>query len=379
MRIPVGDAYSLAATAIKHNGLVGLREVAPRGLHREAIVLGCGLEELVVVGLVAAGPAPWTDGPIAKAQVCVGHDEVWIQLHLGAQTLTRGASSMGSVKGEGARLDLAQGDPALGTGEVLGEEEIMGTPLLVRASVCYGDDHHTVTQIKRRLYGVSQAAAVQSVIACLHYQAIHHGFDGVHLVAVEFDVLIHIAHFAVDAHADETRFAHIFEDALVVALAVLDQRSQDHDPAALGQTHDVVHDPVGGLLGDDPSALGAVRDADAGIEQPQVVVDLGDSADGGAGVVAGSALVYGDGRREALDLVHVWLLHPAQELAGVGREGLDITPLPFSVDGVEGQAGLAGAGDAGDDDELVTGHLHVDILEVVLPCAVHDELVLCHM
>ena len=77
--------------------------------------------------------------------------------------------------------------------------------------------------------------------------------------------------------------------------------------------------------------------------------------------------------REPLDLVDVRLLHLAEELAGVGRERLDVAALALGVDGVEGQGGLAGAGQAGDDDQLVARDLDVDVLQVVLAGAANDD------
>ena len=105
---------------------------------------------------------------------------------------------------------------------------------------------------------------------------------------------------------------------------------------------------------------------DARVEEAQVVVDFGDGADGGAGVVGDALLVDGDGGRQALDVVHIRLFHEAEELAGVGGEGLNVAALTLGVDGVKGEGALAGAGDAGDDDELIPGDGHVNILEAVL-------------
>ena len=83
--------------------------------------------------------------------------------------------------------------------------------------------------------------------------------------------------------------------------------------------------------------------ADAGEQQAHVVVDLGDRADGGAGVARCALLVDRDGRRQPLDQVDVRLFHLSKELARVGRQRLDVTSLPFGVDGVEGQGRLARA------------------------------------
>src|SRR5205823_1318833 len=113
--------------------------------------------------------------------------------------------------------------------------------------------------------------------------------------------------------------------------------------------------------------------------QAQVVVDLGYGADGRAGVAAGGLLIDGDGRRQPLDVVHVGLVHLAEELAGVGAQALDVAPLTFRVEGVEGERGLAGPGETGDHHELIAGYLQVDVLEVVLTRALdEDSVVLRH-
>ena len=63
------------------------------------------------------------------------------------------------------------------------------------------------------------------------------------------------------------------------------------------------------LAGDGAVAVGAVGLADAGVEKAEVVVDLGDGADGGAGTAAGGFLFDGDGGGEAVDGVDVGALH----------------------------------------------------------------------
>ena len=132
------------------------------------------------------------------------------------------------------------------------------------------------------------------------------------------------------------------------------------------RSHDPVDDLLRALAGDRPPAVRAVRHADAGVEQAEVVVDLGDGADGRAGVARGRLLVDRDRRRQALDEVDVGLVHLAEELAGVGRERLDVAALALGVDGVEGERGLARAGQPGEDDQPVAGQLERDVLQVVL-------------
>src|SRR5207253_1646490 len=129
---------------------------------------------------------------------------------------------------------------------------------------------------------------------------------------------------------------------------------------------------------DGRAVLGAVRDADARPQEAQVVVYLRDGAHRGAGVVTGRLLLDRDRRREALDRVHVRLLHQPQELAGVGGERLDIAPLAFGVDRVEREGGLPRPRQPSDHGEAVARDLNADVLEVVLAGAPDDQRLAGH-
>ena len=122
-----------------------------------------------------------------------------------------------------------------------------------------------------------------------------------------------------------------------------------------GSCEHPVDDLLRGLAGDQPAAVRAVRHADAGVQQPQVVVDLGDRADGRARVARRRLLVDRDRGRQALDEVDVGLVHLAEELAGVRRQRLDVAALALGVDRVERERRLARPGQAGEDDQPVAG------------------------
>ncbi len=70
------------------------------------------------------------------------------------------------------------------------------------------------------------------------------------------------------------------------------------------------------------AAAAAVQLRRAGEQQLQVVVQLGHGADRGARGAHRVGLVDGDRRRDALDRVDLRLVHAVEELARVGREGL---------------------------------------------------------
>ena len=94
-------------------------------------------------------------------------------------------------------------------------------------------------------------------------------------------------------------------------------------------------------------------------------MDLGHGAHGGARVVRGGFLFDGDRRAQALDHIHIGLVHQLQKLPCIGGQALHVAPLPFGVQGVKGQAGLTRTAQAGDHHQLVAGYVDVDVLEVV--------------
>jgi len=106
--------------------------------------------------------------------------------------------------------------------------------------------------------------------------------------------------------------------------------------------------------------------ANGGVEEAEVVVDLRDGADGGAGTAGGGLLLDGDGGREAVDGVDVRTLHLIEELPCIRGQCFYVAALAFGIDGVEGEGGLAGAGESGDDGEGVARNGDADVAEIVL-------------
>ena len=144
-------------------------------------------------------------------------------------------------------------------------------------------------------------------------------------------------YLAVHAHADIALPAGILEYPAVLALLAADDRREQLHARLFRQRHQPVDDLVDGLLMDLFSAFRAVRRADARPEQTHIVVDLRDRADGRARVLRGGLLVDGDGRGQAVDIVHIRLVHLAEELPRIARQRLDIAALTLGVDRIERQ------------------------------------------
>ena len=222
--------------------------------------------------------------------------------------------------------------------------------------------HDALRQRHRRLDRVRQPLAHVR----LHLQPVHDHRDVVLVLLVELDLVLEPAQLAVDLGARVALGAQLLEQVLVLALAAADHRRQHHEAGALVERHHVVDDLLHRLAGDRRAAAVAVRVPDPRPQQAQVVVDLGHGADRRPRVARGGLLVDRDRRRQPLDRVHVGLVHLAQELAGVGRQRLDVAALALGVDRVEGKARLTGPGEPGDDDQGVARQLEGDVLEVVL-------------
>ena len=121
-----------------------------------------------------------------------------------------------------------------------------------------------------------------------------------------------------------------------------------------------------------------MRGTRASPQQAEIVVDLGDRADGRAGIRAGGLLLDGNRRREALDGIDIGLVHETEELPRISGERFDVATLPLSVDRVECQRRLARSGQPRDNDQGVPGQLDVDVLEIVFACSANDEGVTRH-
>ncbi len=224
---------------------------------------------------------------------------------------------------------------------------------------------------ERGLHRVGQAA----LGALLDRQPVDDHLDRVLLLLLELRRLGQRVDHAVDADAGEALGLQRAEQVDVLALAGADDRGEHLEAGALLHRQHLVDDLLRRLPGDRLAAVRAVRLTGAGVEQAEVVVDLGDRADGRPRVAVGRLLVDRDGRRQALDEVDVGLVHLPEELAGVGRQRLDVAALALGEDRVEGEAGLARAGEPREHDQCVAGQVEVDVLEVVLAGAAHDEAV----
>ena len=230
------------------------------------------------------------------------------------------------------------------------------------------DGDQAIGKPQRRFHRVGQALLLRG----LHLEAVDHHVDVVLDLLLQLRRVRELVNLAVDAHAGKALGRHVREKIHELALALAGHRSEHLELELLLVVQDRVHNLLRRLRLDDRVALRAVRRAGAGEQQTQKVVDLGDGAHRGPRVVVGGLLVDGHGRREAIDVVGVGLVHLAQKHPRVGAQRFHVAALTFGEDGVEGQRRLAGSGQPGEHDHLVAWDVDVYPFEVVLTCAAHN-------
>ena len=246
----------------------------------------------------------------------------------------------GSTSNEASGWSLGHAIFSLNRRSRSGEPSGSSTRSTVRMPPASPSAVSTLSVRRRLLDGFATSRSTTTSIVCLSFFSSTGGSAQRH-------------HLAVDPGPREALALQLAEQVGVLPLAAPDDRREHLEAGALGQLEQPVDDLLRGLPRDRLAAHRAVRAAGAGPEQAQVVVDLGDRADGRARVAVRRLLVDRDRRRQALDEVDVGLVHLAEELPGVRRQRLDVPALALGEDRVERQGRLARAGQAGEDDQGV--------------------------
>src|SRR6185436_8962308 len=290
-----------------------------------------------------------------------------IEVDRRAEALARRARAMRRVERERARRHLRHAEPAVHARQPAREEAVRPLERV--------DDDDVLGEVEGRFERLEEPA----LDAAADDDAVHEDFDRVVAAPIELDVFLEGPERAVDADLGVAARPERRELLLELALAAAHERREDVDARVLRIQHHDVGDALHGLRRDLLPAAAAVRDADVGEEQPEIVVDFRDRADRGPRVGSGRLLLDRDGGRQAVDEVDVRLLHLLEELPRVRGQRLDVAALPFGVNRVEGERGLARARQAGDDHQLVAGDVDVDILEVMDAYAAYGYPVVRHV
>ena len=261
----------LVVLAIQNGVFDLLGQVLPGRAHREAEFLGQGFEELLVVLEVRV---PGDDSTVGEREFLVGDDQLGVHLLAEAKSRAVRARAVGGVEGEGARLDLVEGQRVvIRAGALLGETAAALRVVLVQVDAI--DDDEAIGQAQRGLDRIGEALAH----ALADDKAVDNDLDRVFEFLLQLGGILETHGLAVDDRARVALGAQFVDEILVLALAAAHDRGKDLEARALVHRAHAVDDLLGCLCLDARPALGAVRDAGTRVEQTQVVVDLRDRAD----------------------------------------------------------------------------------------------------
>ena len=347
---------------------MGGLQVLPRGLRVEAHRLTQRIHQLGEV-LAVRARRPRCNR-VDHGCVLVRDHQLLIDLQACAQAVTGRAGTVGRVEGERARLQLVQLDRvAIRAGHLLGEAA-RAVRVVIRQSHEV-QDHNPVGQLQSGLDRIGQAL----LLGFLHLQAVHHHVNVVLDLLFQRRRIGQLINGTVDLHAGVALRGQVLEEVHELTLASAHDRREHLELQSLLHRQDLVHDLLRGLPLDHAAALRAVRSAGAGVQQAQVVEDLGYRADGRARVAVRGLLIDGHRRGQPFDQLHVRLIHAPEEHARIGAQRFDIPALAFREDRVEGQGRFTRAGQPRKHDHLVARQVDIHALEVVFAGSTDNQLI----
>ena len=276
------------------------------------------------------------------------------QAALRPQPAARRTGTVGTVEGEQGRRDRAKGGPAGRTTRPHRERHI--APPLHRRQTDL-----SLADLQR---GLQRALQAPSGIR-LDHQTIHHHLETPPL-QVRWIRLLHEQRLTVLSDATISDPVDPVQKGGPVFLRGHSPGRQHQQSGSLGQTGGGFVDLFEALPLNRGAAVQAMRLAQAGEEQAQIVIDPGQGGHGRAGILPGAALPDGDGRRQALQMLDPG--RPESAHQGLARPvyGHQVAPPGLGVDGVEGQRGFPRTRNTADRDQVTVRQVHVQVLQVVL-------------
>ena len=323
----IGEADGGLAGTVKHGIARFLRQFAERHFDVETVMGRQSLQHLEIK-LVATIPTLDRTGGQRHFGKC--GDPLRVEERDRAKTVAALAGACRIVERKQAGFELGRGKAALRAGEACGVGVLL-------AAVHVHRDGASVAMAQCRFERLGKTLSKFFT----NFYAVNNDVDGVLGVLFQRRQRIDVMHLAVKANAHETLCPQFVDQCRLFALAVIDHRREDHQFGVLGHLQCMIDHLRHRLRSQHDVVLGAMRFADARIEQAQVVMDFGDRADRRTRIVAGGFLFDGNGRRQTLDHVDVGFFHQLQELPGIGRQRFDVAALALCVKRVECQRRFA--------------------------------------
>ena len=382
LAIGEGQADRLAGGAMQDHDPHLDRQILPERIEAEA-ELGCEAgQHLHVVRRRRVALGPGHHRPLLEAERFVGHHQLRFEQQLFAEAIAGRTSTHRRVKAEQPRLEAFDGEAGDRASEFLAEDDAVvrqagalhSAPLLPfpprRHAIRQVEIDQSLGQFQRLFKTVGQPRFNPFA----HRDPVNHHLDVVLVLLVERGGVLDRVELAVDPHAGEAGLLPFGQLLAVLPLAPAHHRSEQVGARPLGQGHHPVDHLADRLRRDRQAGGGRVWHANPRPQQPHVVIDLGHRGDGRARVAAGGLLLDRDRGAQPVDMLDIGLLHHLEELAGIGRQALDIAPLPLGIDRIEREAALPRARKPRDHDQAVARQRDVKALEVMLARPAHGDV-----
>ena len=361
---PALDLISLLAGAIHQKVILLGGKLLNGGIQRKAVPLAnSGKQRTIPAFLFQRFEPVDGDGSAAQGEFFIGNEPVdGDALHF-PQPRTMRTGADGIVEREHTRLQLAEGNAVLLAGIGLRKLQFLRLPFSFTG--CRLHNEMSVGNGKRVFHRIGKAR----LHSLAQNQAVHNNFNVVFLVFIQHDLLGKVIEVSVHPDANIAAFFCVGKHFFVHTFLRADDGGEDDKTRTLRQGKDAVNDLIGGLLTDLLAANRAMRNADARIEQSEIIVNLGDRSHRGTRVFGGGFLVDGNGGGKPLDGINVGFIQLPQKHARIGRKRLHKAAVPLGIKGIERERGFARPGKPGEDNELIPRDIQVDIFEIMHPRA----------
>ena len=276
------------------------------------------------------------DGTLIDAELVVGNHLFQVNLVHNPQSFAPWASPFRRIEREDVGCRVAVRDACHGVHQLF--------RVVAHGPRVFLHDHECAFAL---FHGHAHTGFQALVVFPLHLQFVYYHLNVVVLIPVYLHSAGYLQQFSINADVEIAFAPHVLEEFAVVSFALSHQGGENVDGLVVVFVENHAEHLFFGILHHFLARHIRIGRSGSGIEQSQVVVNLGGGSNGRAWVFVGCFLFDADNRRESGYLVNIGPLHVAQEVSGIGRKGFDVSALSFGKDGVEGQRRLSRARKSG--------------------------------
>ena len=187
------------------------------------------------------------------------------------------------------------------------------------------------------LHGCRHTLLQPAVFLVRHHRFVNHYLNVMVLVTVQFHAMDNLLDFPVYPDIKVTLLTHLLEQLFIMSFTCPNQRSQNKNSFSLIIPMNQIQNLLFGVLHHLLSRQIRISRACPREQQTQIIIYFCSGSYRRTWILIGRLLLDGNHRTQSRNLIHIRTFHSSQEITGIRRKGLDITPLSFHKQGVEGQ------------------------------------------